>query len=242
LTGIDALVSDNARIGLIAGYTYSSFNVDDRASSGSANSVHLGAYGGVGLGGLGLRGGAAYSWHFVDTVRSAAFTGFAENLDASYDAGTAQMFGEAGYRIDTATAAFEPFANIAYVNLHTDGFTETGGAAALTHASDDTDQTFSTLGVRASTPVSLGGSEANLSGMIGWRHAFSDVTPDATFAFAGGEPFAIAGAPIARDALALEADFDVKVGARSSLGIAYSGQIGDGAQDHSASARLTVNF
>ena len=48
-----------------------------------------------------------------------------------YDAGTAQVFGEVGYRIDTASASFEPFANVAYVNLHTDGFAETGGAAAL---------------------------------------------------------------------------------------------------------------
>lgn len=242
LTGMDGLVSDHARLGLIAGYTHSSFDVDARNSSGSANSVHLGAYGGAQIGALGLRGGAAYSWHFVDTSRTAAFGSFAENLDASYDAGTGQIFGEAGYRIDTASAAFEPFAGIAYVDVHTDGFTETGGAAALTHAASDTDQTFSTLGVRASTPVSLGASEATLSGMIGWRHAFSDVTPDAVFAFAGGAPFAIAGAPIARDALALEAGLDVQVGARTSLGIAYSGQIGDGAQDHGANARLTVNF
>ena len=176
-TGIDALVADDARLGLIGGYTYSSFDVDDRASSGSANSVHLGAYGGTQLGNLGLRAVAAYSWNFVDTSRTAAFGGFAENLDASYDAGTAQVFGEAGYRIDTASASFEPFANVAYVNLHTDGFTETGGAAALTHQADDTDQTFTTLGVRASTPLQLGGKRGEalrhgrLAARLQRRHA-----------------------------------------------------------------------
>jgi outer membrane autotransporter protein len=241
-TGIDALVADDARLGLIGGYTYSSFDVDERASSGSANSVHIGAYGGTQLGNFGLRAVAAYSWNFVDTSRTAAFGGFAENLDASYDAGTAQVFGEAGYRIDTASASFEPFANVAYVNLHTDGFTETGGAAALAHQSDDTDQTFTTLGVRASTPLQLGDKEVKLSGMVGWRHAFSDITPEAAFAFAGGAPFVIAGTPIARDALALEVGLDVQIGPRSSLGIAYSGQIGDDAQDHSANATLTVSF
>ena len=242
LAGLDALVSDNARLGLIGGYSHSSFDVDARASSGSANSVHLGAYGGLQLGNLGVRAGAAYSRHFVDTSRTAAFGSFAESLAADYDAATAQVFAEAGYRIDTASAAFEPFANVAYVNLHTDGFTETGGAAALTHQADDTDQTFTTLGVRASTPVRFGGSEVKLSGMVGWRHAFNDVTPEAAFSFAGGAPFLIAGTPIARDALALEAGIDVKIGPRSSLGIAYSGQIGDGAQDHSANARLTISF
>ncbi|WP_349236888.1 autotransporter domain-containing protein [Bosea sp. Tri-54] len=33
-----------------------------------------------------------------------------------------------------AKVALEPFAGLAYVNLHTDGLTETGGAAALTAA------------------------------------------------------------------------------------------------------------
>ncbi len=78
--------------------------------------------------------------------------------------------------------------------------------------------------------------------MVGWRHAFNDITPEATFAFAGGAPFVIAGTPIARDALALEVGLDVQIGPRSSLGIAYSGQIGDDAQDHSANATLTVSF
>jgi outer membrane autotransporter protein len=242
LTGIDALVSDNARLGLIAGYTHSEFDVDDRASSGSADSAHLGAYGGLQLGDLGLRAGAAYSWHFIDTSRAVAFGGFADSLAADYDAATAQVFGEAGYRVDTASVSFEPFANVAYVNLHTDGFTETGGAAALTHEADNTDQTFTTIGVRASTPIRLGGSDVNLSGMVGWRHAFNDVTPDAVLSFAGGAPFSIAGTPVARDALALEAGIDMKIGAHSSLGISYSGQIGDGAQDHSANAKLTVSF
>ena len=158
-TGIDALVADDMRLGLIGGYTHSSFDVDDRASSGSANAAHLGAYGGGQVGNLGVRAVAAYSWHFVDTSRTVAFDGFAENLDADYDAGTAQLFGEVGYRIDKASASFEPFANVAYVNLHTDGFAESGGAAALTQASDNTDQTFTTLGLRAPRLSSQAGGQ-----------------------------------------------------------------------------------
>ena len=242
LTGIDALVSDNARLGLLGGYSYSSFDVDDRFSSGRANSVHLGAYGGLQRNKLGLRGGAAYSWHFIDTSRTAAFGNFSETLDADYHAGTAQVFGEAGYRIDTNRAAFEPFANLAYVNFRTNGFNETGGVAALSHSSDNTDQTFTTLGVRVSMPLSFGDSEAKLSGMIGWRHAFNDVTPESGFAFAGGAPFLISGIPIAEDALALETGIDIKLDEKFSLGIGYSGQIGNDTQDHSANARLTISF
>lgn len=242
IAGIDGAVGENGRLGLVAGYTHSSFDVDDRASAGSSDNLHLGLYGGLELDGFGLRAGAAYSRHFVETSRKASFGDFSEDLDADYDAGTAQVFAETGYRVDLASASFEPFAGIAYVNVHTDGFEESKGVAALEQGSSDTDQLFTTLGLRAATSFMLGGGEATLSGMIGWRHAFEDVTPEADLSFAGGSSFEITGAPIDRDALALQAGIDMRVGENSTFAVTYSGQIGDGAEDHAASARLTIGF
>ena len=115
------------------------------------------------------------------------------------------MFGELAYKADAGRFKFEPFANLAYVSVHTDGFTETGGAAALTSAGSTTDATFTTLGLRGSTDFALGGINATARGMLGWRHAFGDVTPTSSFAFAGGDTFTIAGVPIARDAAVIEA-------------------------------------
>lgn len=242
LAGIDAPVLANARLGLVGGYSYSSFDVDDRLSSGSSDNVHLGVYGGAAWGGLGLRAGAAYSWHFVNTSRKAAFGDFSESLDADYDAGTVQVFGEAGYRFELEAASLEPFAGIAYVDVHTDGFEEDGGAAALAQGSSDWDQTFTTLGLRATMPLASYRGDATLSGVVGWRHAFGDVTPEADLAFAGGLPFEIAGTPIARDALALEAAIAMRLGEQAGLGLAYSGQIADGAEDHSLTARFVIDF
>jgi len=37
--------------------------------------------------------GAAYSWNSISTKRAVAFNGFADQLSADYDAGTAQVFG-----------------------------------------------------------------------------------------------------------------------------------------------------
>ncbi|WP_163068770.1 autotransporter outer membrane beta-barrel domain-containing protein, partial [Acinetobacter baumannii] len=64
----------------------------------------------------------------------------------------------------------------AYVNFHTDGFRETGGAAALSGPSSNTDATFTTLGLRGSTTFVMGGASLTARGMFGWRHAFGDVT------------------------------------------------------------------
>jgi outer membrane autotransporter protein len=189
-----------------------------------------------------LRTGAAYSWSSLSTQRSVAFNGFTDGLSADYDAGTAQVFGELAYKADAGQFKFEPFANLAYVSVHTDGFSETGGAAALTSAGSTTDATFTTLGLRASTDFALGGTNATARGTLGWRHAFGDTTPLSTFAFAGGEQFTIAGVPIARDAAIIEAGFDLKMAANATLGLSYSGQFGGGAIDNGAKVDLNIKF
>ena len=66
--------------------------------------------------------------------------------------------------------------------------------------------------------------------------------PEAELSSAGGSTFEIAGAPIDRDALAVQAGIDVRIGENTGVGLTYSGQIGDRAEDHTASARLTVGF
>jgi outer membrane autotransporter protein len=243
LVGADTMVADDLRLGVLAGYSHSSFDADDRASSGSADSYHAGIYGGTQMGNLGLRFGGSYGWHEIDTSRSVIIPGFSDTLSANYNAQTAQVFGEAGYRIDAGDARLEPFANLAHIHVSTDGFTETGGPAALTVADSDSNTTFTTLGVRAETDVELGqAGAATLNGMLGWRHAFGDVTPDTTASFAGSSAFTVAGTPIDRNALVVDAGADMALDGDTTLGLSYSGQIGSDAQDHGFRAKLTVAF
>ncbi|WP_163071519.1 autotransporter outer membrane beta-barrel domain-containing protein, partial [Acinetobacter baumannii] len=88
--------------------------------------------------------GLAYAWHDIGASRSIAFAGFADTLKSHYGARTAQAFGELGYRVRAGQLAFEPFANLAHVDVATDGFTETGGPAALSARGAATGVTFST--------------------------------------------------------------------------------------------------
>ncbi|RUW88178.1 autotransporter outer membrane beta-barrel domain-containing protein [Mesorhizobium sp. M7A.F.Ca.US.010.02.1.1] len=241
LAGADTLVG-GWRVGLLGGYSHSSFDADDRNSSGKSDNYHLGLYGGTNWGAIAFRTGAAYSWSSLSTKRSVAFNGFTDGLSADYDAGTAQMFGELAYRADAGQFKFEPFANLAYVSVHTDGFTEDGGDAALTSAGSNDDATFTTLGLRGSTDFALGGMNATARGMLGWRHAFGDVTPTSSFAFAGGDQFSIAGVPIARDAAVIEAGLDFNMSANATLGVSYSGQFGGGTVDQGAKVDLGIKF
>lgn len=242
IAGADAAFGDNIRLGVFGGYSHSSFDTDALKSNGSSDGYHVGVFAGGQWGAFGLRGGAAYSWNSVDTSRKVAFGGFSDSLTAEYDAATTQVFGEAGYRFERGDAIVEPFANLAYIDVRTDGFTEKGGPAALTASASTTETTFATLGVRASRDVVLGDAKATLRGMVGWRHAFGEVTPLTSVAFAGGNAFTIAGIPVARDAVVVEAGVDFDLSPAATLGLSYTGQLGGGAVDQSVKADLAVRF
>lgn len=242
LIGSDSLVGD-WRVGLLAGFSHSSFKANDRASSASSDNYHLGIYGGRQWGNLALRTGAAYSWHNIETNRDVSIPGLSENLSANYRARTFQAFGELaqGFDVNTATR-LEPFANLAHIRLHSNGFTERGGAAALSSASDSTNMTFTTLGLRGEHKLALGTGDAILRGMIGWRHAFGDTTPESSHAFSAGDGFTIAGVPIARNSALIEAGIDFNLTPNSTFSLSYAGQLASGARDHGIKANFAMRF
>ncbi|RWM07497.1 MAG: autotransporter domain-containing protein [Mesorhizobium sp.] len=242
IAGGDAAIGESWRLGLLAGYSHTSIHVDDRASSGSGNNYHLGIYAGTQRGPHSFRSGLAYTWNRIETGRSVAFPGFSDSLSADYHAGTFQAFGELGSRLDTASVSFEPYANLAYVNFNADGFTEHGGAAALSGKDRSSDTTFTTIGLRASTAFPLGSVNTTARGGIGWRHAFGDVVPETALAFTGGSSFAVEGTPIAKNAAVFEAGIDVKLTDKATIGLTYKGQLASDAQEHGFNAKLSVRF
>ena len=137
--GLDAPLAQTWRVGVMAGYSRSDFDVNDRAASGRSDNYHLGAYGGGQWGGLGLRGGVAYSWHDIATRRSVAMPGFSDRLKAGYDGRSAQAYADLSYRIDLSAVALEPFVNLAYVNLRTGGYRERRRGRAACDRPDERD-------------------------------------------------------------------------------------------------------
>ncbi len=241
LVGTDGFVGD-WRIGVMTGYSHSRFNASDRFSSGNSDNYHVGVYGGTQWGSLSIRSGLAYTWHDLDTRRVVAIPGFSDNLSSRYNAGTTQVFGEFGYGMAAAGARFEPFANLAYVNLHTGDFAERGRMAALTGRSNTTGVAFTTAGLRAETDLPLGNTLTTLRGMLGWRHAFGDTIPTVTQAFAGSNAFTVAGVPIARDSAVLEAGLDFNISPNATFGLTYEGQFASGADDQGFKANVAVKF
>ncbi|WP_307756443.1 autotransporter domain-containing protein, partial [uncultured Bradyrhizobium sp.] len=240
--GADAPAFDNWRFGAVAGYSATHFDVKDYRSSGWSDNYHVGLYGGTTWGALAFRTGTAFTVHDITATRSVILPGLSDTLTGHYNAGTAQVFGELGYGINAGAARFEPFANLAYVSLHTDAFTEKGGAAALTSAATATDTTFSTLGLRTSTTFDIGGTVLTARSVVGWRHAFGDATPFSTMRFASGGDFTIGGVPIARNASVVEAGIDYALSPKATLSVTYGGQFGSGVSDQSGRSNFNVKF
>ncbi|WP_454670101.1 autotransporter domain-containing protein [Achromobacter kerstersii] len=245
--GADHAVGNGWRVGGAVGYTDSKIRVDDLASKADVSGYSAAIYGGksfdAGAGKLNLLVGTSYTWHDVNTERYATVAGASQKLTADYGASTTQLFNELGYAMPLSDrTTLEPFAGVAWSDLRSRSFQETGGSAALTGQSSSDKQTSSTLGVRAQTDFTLAGAEGRLRGTLGWRHAFGDVLPQSTMAFDGGQAFTVAGAPIARNAAVAELGAEVAVSRNASLGLNYSGQYGGGNREHAGSLNVRWRY
>lgn len=242
LVGAD-LSGEGYTLGLAGGYSRGSTDVHDLASSADIDTGLLALYGGARFDKLRLRGGASIAWSSIDTKRTTVIGDIVERPEASYDATTANLFAELGYETQFGASTLEPFAGIGWVNVDADSFTESNAPVTGLHSDGASfDTPYTTLGVRASMEMVVGGVKVAPRGMLGWRHAFQDV-PEAALAFTGtGTGFTVDGAPIARDSLLLETGLDVAVNANVNLGLTYAGSFGDGATSNAVKLNGEIKF
>ncbi|KTC71522.1 Extracellular serine protease precursor [Legionella birminghamensis] len=243
--GGDTRLNAQTGVGVVGGYSQSDFDVYSRQSTADVDNYHLGLYGYTRFNNISFNAGAAYSWNDSDSSRIVQFPNFYNDLSAGNDARTRQVFGELGYHFDFNQLSIKPLANLAYVNVKTDSFYETGGFAGLNARKMDEDMTYSTLGAREkgllySTP----NYEFNQRLFLGWRHAFNSLTPSSNFAFNTGVlPFTIYGAPLARNALVLDASLQVQhIGKSAKLSLGYFGQFASALRDQGVAARFSWQF
>ncbi len=246
--GGDHAVGGGWRLGGALGYTDSRSRLADRASSSEADSYSVTVYGGkafeAGAGKLNLSLGAAYTWHDVSTQRSTAGAGLDQTLKANYGSSTGQVFTELGYAVPlNDRVTLEPFVAANYSDLRTRGFSESGGDAALRGESSSNKVATTTLGLHALTTFESAGALGHVHGTLGWRHAFGDLDPASTLSFVqGSESFTATGAPIARDAAVIELGVGIEVSKRTTVGVVYGGQFGQGNRQNSGTLDVRYRF
>jgi outer membrane autotransporter protein len=245
LLGADLMLYDapgsSLKLGVAGGYSQSRFDLDARLSSGRLESGHAALYAGARFGNLRLDAGAAYTWSESDIRRQVQIRGFSDALRLQRPGEVAQGFAELGYAFAFSGFALEPFAQLALIRVSTDAGTERGGAAALRVLSSEQTLGFTTLGLRAEAQI--GAMPLFARAMLGWRHGFGELTPQARTAFVAGiTPASVFAARIDRDALVAEAGLDWRLSQATALGLTYSAAIGERSRDHALKGRVEMRF
>ena len=247
IAGMDKSFDGGARVGMAAGYTHSSMEASSRSSNGSVGSGFVGLYGGAEYGPARLRAGFLWASNDYYTSRQPNFSGYDDQSSATYHGDTLQGFAEAGWRIGLGGAAdsgfVEPFVGLLGVNVSTDSFSENGGSSALNGAGKTQGFGASTLGARAEKTLAWT-HPVTLEGLIGWRHVFGTTSPEADLAFQSqpGTGFTVEGAPIAQNALQLEAGAGIRLSPQVTAGLYYSGMLSSDANDNAIEGRLAISF
>lgn len=245
--GGDGAVGNGWRLGGAVGYTGSHSSVADAASRTSVDSYTATMFGGrnfpAGPGHIRFMAGAAYTWHDIDTKRDIAAGSLNQRLKSSYNASSTQVFTELGYKLPLNDAtSIEPYAGLAWNQLRTRDFQESGGTAAL-HGSGATDDvTSTTLGLRGAWEFGADRAPGRLTASLGWRHAMGDVKPKQQLAFDGGSTFSVSGVPIARDAAVVGLGAEVSITRNTTAGVAYDAQFGGGNRQQSGMFKLAMRF
>jgi subtilase-type serine protease len=243
LAGVDGALDEQTRVGVVAGYSDSSLSLGSGThSSASIDSYHFGAYIGREWGNWRTTGGAAYSWHRGDVKRDLQYGDVSGKQKAKLEARTAQLFTEAAYRIQLQPLALEPFANLAYVHLDSDGLHEKGDAAALQRGSDRRDAVLSTLGARVLKTVALNDhQQLELSGSLGWQHSLTAVESEEHLGFvAGGPSFAVRSSPLLRDAALVGVQASLALSASTRVNLDYHGQLAG--RENTQGVGLSLNW
>ena len=244
MTGADTQI-ENWLVGAALGYSQSSTNVDDLSSSSDVDSLTGALYGGTSNGPWNVRLGASYASNQTEATRTIAYPGYAEQASADYDSATTQVFAEVAYGMAVGTAAIEPFAGLAWINVDTDGFSETGASAGLSVSSSSSSVTYGTLGVRAATNVEMSdGMVLQPRGSLALQTASGDLSPSAQMAFlsAPGTGFTVGGAPLAENTGLIELGADLLISEQARLGLSYIGQYADGVSTYGIQASMTWTF
>lgn len=243
VVGADWALDTHWRLGVLGGY--SSTDIDAGSSAdGGVDSYHIGAYALRQSGAYNLRLGAAYSSHDGESKREVNFNGFNDSVRGDYDADSLQAFAELGYAINSGKLQAEPYANLGYQRYARDSYSEKGGPAALHVESDDQDNVSSTFGVRIARFDTLANGMSFTPRVgLGWRHVYGDVESNTQQSFvSGSSAFSVEGSALDRNSMLLEAGLDLGISHNQNLGIGYSGQLGNDAQNHALMVQWQLGF
>ena len=160
----------------------------------------------------------------------------------SYDGGQIQTFVEASRPFNlNENASLTPYLNLSYVQIETDGFSESGTPAAL--SSNNQKNAIGTATIGARGKMQMGAYKQHYVYVdLAMQNRFGDKTPETALRFVGGQDFQIRGSSLGTtSALArLGGEFELKRNIK--LNASYEGDFGSRVTDHAAKVSMEWKF
>ena len=253
--GVDYQVLPGALLGTAAGGTDGSFNVPNRATSGSTTGAHVAGYTLASFGPFYGAASLSGSFYTNRTTRNVAgFGGETERGSFNSREVRARLEAGRGFAVPSAFGAVTvtSFVALEIAQLRSDGFTEqtiAGGPGgpglfALNVSGQSTADVPAFVGLRFSSVTSLG------NGMVlkpvlqaAYVHEFA---PERQV-FAGinslpGAVFLVDGARPSRDAAQVKAGFELGIGPRTAIFANFDGEFGNASQLYGGKGGVKVLF
>ncbi|MBL8663804.1 MAG: autotransporter outer membrane beta-barrel domain-containing protein, partial [Candidatus Odyssella sp.] len=245
MAGIEYTYSEAVRIGFTIGAGSSWARLQDLDSRANGTFFQGAIYASYAPGPWYVDGALGYARHNIDTKRTVAFPGFVNNLEGSTTAN--QFIGgfEAGWRFDAGRFQVTPFFGMQMSVFAQDGYTESGGVAALNYESETTVSARSSLGVQVRTTFRLGETmRIDPYARVAWAHEFGNRSATLTASFVGAptSSFQVVGARRDRDTFLLGAGFEMAVTPRIGVFAGYSGDLSSTSTSHAGSAGLRIRW
>lgn len=143
--GYEFAIDSNHLVGVVASNFWSDVDLDDKAGKTEARNYNLGLYGQKLLGETKLTAVVSGGYGDYESVRHINLGGVTANPEADYNGWSASSSLSVSHLFTHDTIKIEPFAQVSYTHVWTDGYEEKNGGAFNMNVSSDK---FSTAGAK----------------------------------------------------------------------------------------------
>jgi outer membrane autotransporter protein len=249
--GLDYRINHDLLVGVAAGGSWSTFSVPDRATGGTLDGAHFGAYGVARSGQWYAAGTLAFNAFDNRTNRTIVGVGPSETANGSFRSDLLNGRVEVGVKQAFNGIAVSPFAAVQFAELWQRGYSETGTAATgtpgvlgLTYTSRAVSSLPTFLGVQFDSRVTLpNGMTWTPYARASWVHEFEPTRAiAAAFITLPGSSFTVDGPRAARDAARIDVGSKLAITRNASLFGSFDGEFSDRSRMYAGKGGLRVSW
>lgn len=230
LIGGEMAVSADTKVGALVGYSHGDLDADALGKV-KTQEFHAGLYANTKMDELKLSGGALYTHEKHDLKRD--MQGFHQT---KFNTNHVELFGEVTYAgLNAGNVTVEPYAGLNWMHFAGKSFVE----GEVTTKLDDQNVYAASIGVRASTPVSVGSVALNVKGDVGYKHFFGDKP---AYDISVGTHTAKLEGDKLKGLGTVSLGVDAKLTKAVTAGVSYEGAFGSDVHSNGVKVNVTYRF